>query len=422
MRGEQAISVTATPQDEALLLALKAQIDSGVAALQRGDELLAIEHFEAALAQAPQRLPACDVAVHNVLTARKQAMERLLEAGDFAAVDAHLQRIFALRLQGPMAQDAAFRTRFASTYYDLGKAFYRVRVWDAALACVRRAIAIEPCPSYYVDLVNALAFAKGRARLEDYTRDTTPAQLGRHLFVACAPKSGSTFLKNLLVDLTQFRDVFSVHAGLQNEQDLDLPQLAKFARENTVTQQHCRASEANIHLMQAFAIRPVVLVRDIFDTIMSLRDFYDGGFVYSTFFDREEYVALSQEARIDLLIAYAAPWYFQFVASWQRAERERRLPVLWLGYDELTGDTSATLERVLAFHGMRAEPEVVRRIVDARAKDLRGNRFNRGISGRGREGLQPAQRARIEALARFFPGTDFSRLGIAPSDAAGFSR
>lgn len=413
MRGEQVISVAATPQDEALLLALKAQIDSGVAALQRGEDALAIEHFEAALAQAPVRLPAHDVAMHNVLTARKQAMERLLDAGDLAAVDVHLQRSFVLRLQGPLAQDAAFRSRFAAVYYDLGKAFYRARVWEAALACVRRAIAIEPCPSYFVDLTNALAFTRTRARLQDYMRDISPADLGRHLFVACAPKSGSTFLKNLLTDITQFRDVFSVYAGLQNEQDLDLPQLARFARENTVTQQHCRASEANIHLMQAFGIRPVVLVRDIFDTVMSLRDFYDGGFVYSTFFDREEYEALAPEVRLDLLIDHAVPWYFQFLASWQRVEREGRLDVLWLDYDALTRDPPAALARVLDFYRMRTEHEALRCVVATRSSDHRGNRFNRGVSGRGREGLRAAQRERIAGFARWFPGTDFSLLGLA---------
>lgn len=418
MHGGPTINVSATPQDTALLLALKARIDTGVDALQRGDAATAIHAFEDALAQSPVHLPAHDIAVHNVLSARKQAMERLLDAGDFTAVDPHFHRVMALQLAGPLARDDQVRRRFADAVYDLGKAFYRARVWDAALACVRRAIAIAPCPSYYVDLNNALAFARVRARLDDYLPGTTPDQLGRHLFVACAPKSGSTFLKNLLTDLTKFRDVFSVHAGLQNEQDLDLPQLARFARDNTVTQQHCRATEANVHLMQAFAIRPVVLVRDIFDTVMSLRDFYDGGFVYSTFFEREDYVRMDPQARLDLLIDYAVPWYFQFVASWQRVTRAARLDTLWLDYGTLTRDPVATLERVLAFYGMAAGRDVLERVVAERARDTRGNRFNHGVPGRGREGLRPEQRERIIALARAFPSADFTLLGLPANGTA----
>ena len=55
---------------------------------------------------------------------------------------------------------------------------------------------------------------------------------------------------------------------------------------------------------------------------MSLRDFYDDGFIYSTFFEREHWIALSPEEKIDLLIDYALPWYFQFLASWQSARKQ----------------------------------------------------------------------------------------------------
>jgi tetratricopeptide (TPR) repeat protein len=395
-----------------LLVELKEFVDRGVDALQLGDTDAAIGHFEHVRSRAPTTMPAHDVAAHNILMACKQAIERLMEDDDRKRAAVHLQRAFDLSLQGPLAADTAFRGRFADAYYDLGKIFYRARAWETALACVRRAIAIQPCPSYYVDLANALAFVKSRARLEDYTSDTRPTNLGRHLFIACAPKSGSTFLKNLLLDLTRFKDLFSVHAGLQNEQDLDLPQLAKFAQTDTVTQQHCRASEANIHLMQAFGIRPVVLVRDIFDTVVSLRDFYDGGFVYSTFFERESYVRLSEEEKLDMLIDFAVPWYFQFAASWQRAERDGRLDVHWLTYEELTVDTPTALERVLAFHGISARRVDIDRIIAERSVDRRSNRYNQGVRGRGRSALSDGQCRRIEALARFFPETDFTTLGL----------
>ena len=60
------------------------------------------------------------------------------------------------------------------------------------------------------------------------------------------------------------RFMFSVYASLQNEQELDLPHFIKFGNVNTVTQQHARASEANIQIMQAFGVQPTVLVRNIF--------------------------------------------------------------------------------------------------------------------------------------------------------------
>lgn len=412
MAENTSIEVKVAPQEQALMLQLKALIDEGVAALSQRDFRTAIEKFEAALARAPAHAPAIDVAAHNVLTARKQCIEHLLEDDAPEQVRPHLQRVLELSLRGPLAQDAGFRRAFADACNDLGKSLYRAQRWDAALACVRHAIEIAPDPSYYIDLTNALAFAKGRARLQDYAPHLAPAQLGRHLFVACAPKSGSTFLKHLLLDTTKFADMFSVYSAIQNEHELDLPQLLKFAARNTVTQQHCRASEANIHLMQAFGIRPVVLVRNIFDTAMSLRDFYDGGFVYSTFFEREHYMALTPEEKIDLLIEYALPWHFQFLASWQRAARAKRLEALFLTYEELIADPPAALARVLGFYGMQARAEDLQGIVAARSGDRRSNRFNQGVAGRGERGLTDGQKTRIAALTRFFPGTDFSPFGL----------
>lgn len=395
-----------------MLLWIKNEIDFGNFHLQQGDPETAVTTFKRALAKMPPHLPAYDVTTHNLMIAYKQCIERLLLTNDFASINRHLQGVFALQLCSEMAQDFEFKGRFADAYYDLGKVFYRARQHEAALACVRRAIAIQPCPSYYVDLTNALGFVKMRARLADYTQDYQPEQLGRHLFIACAPKSGSTFLKNVLVKLTQFKDLFCTYAALQNEHELDLPQLAKFGRANTVTQQHCRATEANIHLMQAFCVKPIILVRNIFDTVISLLDFYKGGFTFSTFFDRDDFDQLSNEERIDLLIEYAVPWYFQFVASWQRAEREERLSLGWLNYEEMIADKPGTIERLLTFYGIAAPRQAIQDIISASEADPRNNRFNQGIAGRGQSGLTAAQRERITQLARYFPKADFRRLGV----------
>src|SRR5437868_1490212 len=75
---------------------------------------------------------------------------------------------------------------------------------DASLICCRKAIGIYRGPGFQVNLTNSLLAAKQHAELADLTSEITPEQLGRHIFIACAPKSGSTFLKNLLVTLTGY--------------------------------------------------------------------------------------------------------------------------------------------------------------------------------------------------------------------------
>src|ERR1043166_591698 len=345
MPNSRTINFKAGPEERRVLEELKAEIDRGIASMNSGEADKAILIFKQLRPKVAANSTTFDILQHNLLTAYKQRIEQILAQEDVTPVNRYLPEVFDLMLKGPLSSDAKFRGGFADVFRQLGMLFYQKRQHEAALACFRKAIAIQPCPSYYVDLTNALAFTKKTAQLRDYTCDYGADELGRHIFITCTPKSGSTFLKNVLVGVTGFHDMFSVYAALQNEHDLDLPVLAKFGNINTVTQQHARASEANIQLMQAFGIRPVVLVRDIFDTVVSLLDFYRQGFTFSTFFDRDDFLAFDEEQQIDLLIEYAVPWLFEFVASWHRAERDKRIEIRWLNYEEMVRDKPAAIER-----------------------------------------------------------------------------
>ena len=77
----------------------------------------------------------------------------------------------------------------------------------------------------------------------------------------------------------------------------------------------------------------MVLVRNIFDSVMSLLDFYNKGAFQTSYF-RCRLAGLDEETKIDLLIENVIPWYFQFVASWDLAEKQKRLEVHWLTYEE----------------------------------------------------------------------------------------
>lgn len=412
MQNAQSINVKVSQEEQAFLQELKEEVDRGIAFMNSGEQDRSILIFKKSAQKLDPSTSMFDVLQHNLLTAYKQRIEQLLKEDSVTPVNRYLPEVFELQLRGALANDRKFRGGFADVFRQLGMVFYEKRQHDAALACFRRAIAILPCPSYYVDLTNALAFTKKPAKLQDYTREYTHAQLGRHIFITCSPKSGSTFLKNVLVAITGFRDVFSVYAGLQNEHELDMPQIAKFGNINTVTQQHARASEANIQLMQAFGIQPVVLVRNIYDTVMSLLDFYRQGFTFSTYFDRMEFLEFPEEQQIELLIEFAIPWYFQFVASWKRAERDQRLNIHWLTYEEMVKDKPGTMEKVLGYYGIAApRTEIERRIAENEADSDR-NRFNKGVTGRGKVGLAEANRDRVKSLARHFPSTDFSILGL----------
>jgi hypothetical protein len=412
-QGTQTAAATldVAPAGRRLYGVLQQEVEIGAQALQQGNAVIAVTLFQSALQKLAVDQPFYDHLVHNLLLSYKLLIEQRLQQGDAATARAFLRAALRLEIRGQLAEEAAFLRRFAGVFENLGIVFSRSGLHQESLLCCRQAIALCPAPGSHVNLTNALAATGQPARLADFTTEITPEQLGRHLFIACVPKSASTFLKNLLVSVTGYRDLFTVYAAGQSEHEIYLPTLREAAHLDTVTQQHCRASDANINLMQAFGIRPVILTRNIFDSVMSLFDFYNQG-AFQSSYHRADWPALDAETKIDLLIENVIPWYFQFVASWDLAEKQRRVELHWLSYEELVADKPASVLRVLEFYGLGAARQgVAARIAEIEAEG-RKIRFNKGVTGRGKTGLNPRQKEQIRRLARFYPSTDWGRIGL----------
>ena len=401
----------ASDLNQNLASALQQEVDLGVQALQSGNADMAVTLFQSALQKVNVRQPFYDHLVHNLLLSYKLLVENLLAAGDLETALDFLRAALRLEICGEMADDSVFLQRFADEFQGLGLIFFKNKQFEASVLCCRKAISIHSSPGFHVNLANSLAMAGQRAELADFTTDITREQLGRHIFIACVPKSASTFLKNLLVNLTGYRDVFMVYAAGQNEHELYLPTLRENAHFDTVTQQHCRASDANVQMMQAFDIRPVVLVRNIFDSVMSLFDFYNKGAFYTSYY-RADFQALDDETKIDLLIDNVIPWYFQFVASWSLIEKQGNLDIHWLSYEDLIGNKPASIQEILKFYGLGASLRSVEQKIRETESQERSIRFNKGVAGRGKSGLNDRQKEDIRRLARYYPSTDFRRIGL----------
>jgi hypothetical protein len=390
---------------------LQQEVELGSQAMQHGSADMAVTFFQSALQKLNVDQPFYDHLVHNLLRSYTLLIEQLLQNGDRSLAVDFLRAALRLEIKGDMARDSAFMQKFAGTFENLGVVFFQRGLKQESLLCCRKAISVHGAPGSYVNLTNSLSATGQRAQLSDFTTEIMPKQLGRHIFIACVPKSASTFLKNLLIDLTGYRDLFAVYAAGQTEHEIYLPTLRESAHLDTVTQQHCRASDANVHLMQGFGIRPVVLVRNIFDSVMSLLDFYNKGAFQTSYF-REDWPRLDEETKIDLIIENVIPWYFQFVASWDLAEKQKRLEMHWLTYEELVADKASSVLKVLGFYGLGAPLRGVEQRIGEIESKGRTNRFNKGVTGRGRSGLNERQKGQIRRLTRYYPSTDFARIGL----------
>ena len=394
-----------------LLAVVEQEVDLGVNALKTGRPDAAVTFFQSAFEKLSPDSPFYDHLTHNLLLSYKAVARERLEAGDRDNALRFVNAALRLEIGGPMAADAAFRARFADAFQDLGSLCFHNTLFVESVACFRKSIAIFYTPDRHINLTNALSVTGQRGLLSDYSQDLRAARLGRHIFIACVPKSASTFLKDALVGLTGYRDSFMVYAAGQTEHEIYLPTLLSVAEQNTVTQQHCRASDATVNLMQAFGIKPVVLVRNVFDCVVSLLDFYrrQGAF-YNTYF-RADFESLEEATQIDLIIENVIPWYYQFVASWADVEKKGRLELKWLSYEDLIADKPAAIADVLAFYGLGVREGAAEMKVESLEADGRKIRFNKGVSGRGKTILSERQKDKIRNFARFYPSTEFGRIG-----------
>jgi hypothetical protein len=254
------------------------------------------------------------------------------------------------------------------------------------------------------------------AGLEVYSR--LSRRFGRHkttVFLACMPKTGSTFLKSVLLEVTGFTEGVLTYAFERTEQELYLPRLIDASRRNTVTQQHVRATAANVDLMRRFRIRPVILVRNLFDVVVSIRDHLmsEGTERFPSLYATEHLASLDEQEQYAFLIHYAIPWYFNFFVSWYDAKKEGRIDALTLTYEELSEHWVPGVSRILEHFGISRDDEEIRRAlntVGARREDQ--VRFNKGVVGRGLESLNEANQDKIRRMTRFYPWVDFSAVGL----------
>jgi hypothetical protein len=180
-------------------------------------------------------------------------------------------------------------------------------------------------------------------------------------------------------------------------------------------QQHVRANQANLTLMDQFRIRPVVLVRNIYDVIVSMRDHLLNERLDNLpgLYVPEEFPEFDSRLQLDFVVTHAAPWLISFYYSWVMAEKSARLDVLWLNYEVIVADWPTALKRVLRYYGIeKSDAEVETALSNLLQKKKSQLRLNKGISGRGAEELSAEQRQQIFRMTLAYPGVDFSTVGI----------
>jgi hypothetical protein len=143
------------------------------------------------------------------------------------------------------------------------------------------------------------------------------------LLVACAMKSGSTFIAKVLALYFDAQRVEPVPYWGRLEQNLYEPMVAPHLDRGLVLQMHLKPHVPNLDLLRNLGFQVVWVWRNLGDVIVSFDDHirnedYRNPVCYVH--DRDRYLAMPAERRYNYLIDHAIPWYIGFWLSWQRLE------------------------------------------------------------------------------------------------------
>lgn len=235
----------------------------------------------------------------------------------------------------------------------------------------------------------------------------------RNMLAICQPKSGSTWLSNMMQDIP---GVFRWFPESMNRQtlkepgfhDLLLEEMRRVPAGYTVSKTHTSPTPRNLEVLRALGRRYVVLIRDPRDQIVSWAYFVknreENAFYEDTKgMSTEEAVTFFIERLYDEMLAWAV--------DWKSAIEEPHSDLgLLVRYEDMKADGFGVMKRVFAHYSVGLSDEKVRAIVDANTFEKTTGRaaghgdaksfFRKGVSGDWANHFTDAQRRRVEELDR----------------------
>jgi hypothetical protein len=246
------------------------------------------------------------------------------------------------------------------------------------------------------------------------------AELGRRrpaIVFAFPPKAAGTFLRTAAVLAIDGQLMRIVHAQGERDAQPYLPLLVSYylggmTDKTLVAHVHMQALQANRYFIEAFDLKPIVMLRSIPDMLASYWDMLESDDAaladgLNSHFP-PHFRALQHEEKADYLVDILGPWYVGYYATWLEYAEASPARVCVLNYDALLQQPALLLEQALA-HARTPRPrEICEAAIEAIWREKALFRFNRGELARGRTYFSETQRARIRRMLSYYPVLDRS--------------
>lgn len=244
------------------------------------------------------------------------------------------------------------------------------------------------------------------------------------IFVIGLPKSGTTWLHNMLLELPGFNPRYYPSLSKKDEEGRFLPESEYDNIDNSFFTHapkhgysayrfHIRASDRNLEILTRQANKWVVTYRDLRDVCVS-RYFH-----YKSAPDNHYYPLyqrLPQQEAFDHTIEIMRTQFLPWIQGWREAARRMPGQICEVRYEQLWSDTRNELERVLGFFGIRAPesffenalatkisaPKDLKESLGDRTRFVKRNTARKGGTGGWREYFTESQKEAFKKFAGDF--------------------
>ena len=205
-----------------------------------------------------------------------------------------------------------------------------------------------------------------------------------NIFIAAGYKTGSTHIGLSLHRILRIKQasVVATRGSIgDEEQRIDIPAAnTLFPLGGFIFQNHVRASQSNLPTLLEHEIRPVVVTRNMLDSLVSIRDRFnlvsgDDSRTNPT----TSWRTLPTNQQWRWLVYNVTPWMMAFYTSWFKAE----IPKLFVSYEDHFKDQTKSIRLILEHTGFNSLGYVSDADIAICTDHKDGNHSGSGISGRG---------------------------------------
>lgn len=233
------------------------------------------------------------------------------------------------------------------------------------------------------------------------------------IYIACPPKTGSTWLSNLLAELMPgYRYYYpTTHARSSGRGNFDVTEqvLSELRGKLAIVRSHTPPTPNNTELMDAKLDKYVVLLRDMRDVIVSA---YHHVMRYgeSSFLDyglervlpwntvSQDVLKLDAESGLDMFIETVLPGLVDMAQGWYDYQRDHD-NVLLVRYEDMVQDVRSEISKVLDFYNVSVPDEFIEFALNKTASEKDKMKFRKGVAGGWENELTEQQKARCEEIA-----------------------